>query len=158
MELDLDTFLVTVYCVVDDLYQELIAPERPNRPGPRPELSDSEVLCLSLLAQWQPRRSENAFVAYAIRHWRSYFPRLLSQSAFNRRARDLCGALSRLGPAIAERAHRELGQTFPYEVTDGVPVPLLRRCRSWGQTCLGQRQMWEWVAATKRGTSGCTCC
>jgi hypothetical protein len=70
-------------------------------------LSDSEVLCLALLAQWQGRRSETAFVAFAVRHWRPWFPRLLSQSAFNRRSRALCGVLSRLGPALAARAHAE---------------------------------------------------
>jgi hypothetical protein len=135
MDLDLDTFLTTVYCIVDDLYQEQIAPQRPVRPGPKPELSDSEVLCLALLAQWQGRRSERAFVAYAVRRWRRYFPRLLSQSAFNRRSRDLSGALGRLGPAIAEQAQRVLGQSVAYEVTDGVPVPLLRKCRA-------NRQRW----------------
>ena len=135
MELDLDTFLVTVYCVVDDVYQEQMAPQRPLRPGPKPQLSDSEVLCLAILAQWQGRRSENAFLAFAVRHWRRYFPRLLSQSALNRRSRDLCGALSRLGPAIAERAERALGSNVAYEVVDGVPVPLMRRCRA-------RRQQW----------------
>ncbi len=137
MELDLDTFLTTVYCIVDDVYQQELAPHRPHRPGRKPELSDSEALCLALLAQWQGRRSEKAFVAYAVRHWRQYFPRLLSQSALNRRFRDLCGALSRLGPAIAEHAQRTLGLTVCYEVTDGVPVPLMRRCRARQQRWFG---------------------
>lgn len=137
MELDLDTFLTLVYCIVDDVYQEQLAPTRPNRPGPKPELSDREVLCLALLAQWQGRRSENAFLAYAVQHWRCYFPQLLSQSALNRRVRDLCGALSRLGPAVAEQAQRVLGQSVLYEVTDGVPVPLMRRCRSRHQHWFG---------------------
>lgn len=137
MEHDLDTFLTTVYCIVDDLYQEHLAPERPQRPGPKPELSDSEVLTLTLLAQWQGQRSEQAFVAYAVRHWRGYFPQLLSRSAFNRRSRDRCGALCRLGPAVAEQAQRVLGQPVLYEVTDGVPVPLMRRCRSRHQHWFG---------------------
>jgi hypothetical protein len=128
--LDLDTFLTTVYCVVDDLYREQCAPRKPARPGPRPDLADSEVLTLALLAQWQPRRSERAFLAHAVAHWRAYFPRLLSQSAFNRRARDLQGALAALGPALSRQATAALGlPPAAYEVLDGVPVPLLRRCR-----------------------------
>ncbi len=63
MELDLTTFLVTVYCAVDDIYQEQMAALRPRRRGPRPDLSDSEVLTLALLDQWQHRRSERAFLA-----------------------------------------------------------------------------------------------
>lgn len=128
MALDLDTFLVTVYCVVDDRWQAQFAQHKPRRPGHRPELADSEVLTLMLLAQWHPRRSERAFVRYAARHWRGYFPRLLSQSAFNRRGRDLCGVLCQLGPAIAQAVEQRLGPAA-YEVLDGVPVPLLRRCR-----------------------------
>lgn len=130
MELKLDTFLTTVYCIVDDLYQEQIAPLRPVRPGPPPDLSDSEVLCLALLAQWQARRSERAFLRYAAEHWRSYFPRLLSPAQTNRRFRDLCGALCWLGPAVAERAHQTLGMRPAYEAVDGVPVPLMKRCRA----------------------------
>lgn len=95
MELDLDTFLVTVYCVCDDLYRQQFAAAKPARPGPQPELSDSEVLTLAVLAQWQPRNSESAFVQYAATHWRAYFPRLLSQEAFNRRVRDLGGCWQR---------------------------------------------------------------
>src|SRR5688572_30609540 len=98
MELDLDTFLTAVYCVVDDLYRSEFARAKPARPGPRPRLSDGEVLTLAVLAQWQRGRSERAFLRYAGRHWRSDFPRLLSQSAFNRRARDLAGVLCALGP------------------------------------------------------------
>jgi hypothetical protein len=129
MEIDLDTFLVTVYCVVDDLYRERFAPHKPGRPGKKVALADSEALTLMLLAQWQGRRSEAAFVRYAAAHWRGYFPRLLSQSAFNRRARDLWGVLCALGPAVSARAEAELGLAIAYEAMDGVPVPLMRRCR-----------------------------
>ena len=97
MELDLDTFLTTVYVMVDELYTQTYAPQKPSRRGHRPELADSEVLTLALLAQWHRGRSEAAFLRYAARHWRGYFPRLLSPSAFNRRARDLSGVLSALG-------------------------------------------------------------
>lgn len=128
MELDLDTFLTTVYVTVDDLYQATFAASKPLRPGPKPRLSDSEVLTLSLLAQWQQDRSERAFLRWAARHWRAYFPHLLSQSAFNRRARDLCGVLCALGPRLAARLATLLGAST-YEALDGAALPLMRRCR-----------------------------
>lgn len=126
MELDPDTVLTAVYCVVDDLYRDSFAAAKPVRPGPRPRLADSEVLTLMVLAQWQP--SERAFVRYAARHWRGYFPALLSQSRFNRRARDLWGVLCALGPLVARRLADELG-AGAYQAVDGLPVPLMRRCR-----------------------------
>jgi hypothetical protein len=129
MELDLDTFLVTVYCIVDDLYKVHGAPYKPVRRGQPEELSDSEVLTLMLLAQWHPRRSESAFLRYVAQHWRAYFPRLLDQSAFNRRARDLAGVLASFGPLLHARLVAALGTAGNYRVVDGVPVPLMRLCR-----------------------------
>ncbi len=129
MEIDLGAFLVIVYCIVDDLYRSKYAPAKPRRRGHKPELSDSEVLTLALLAQWQQRRSESAFVLYASCHWREYFPRMLSQGAFNRRVRDLAGVLCRLGPEVARLTCQLLASPAAYEVFDGVPVPLMRRCR-----------------------------
>ena len=135
MALDLDTFLVTVYCVIDDLYQETFAAHKPVRPGAEPEMSDSAVLSVVGLTQWQPRRSESAFLRYVRHHWRAYFPRVLSQSAFNRRARDLLGVLCALGPVISRRLDQAVGSTPRYAVLDTVPVPLMRRCRGDQQPC-----------------------
>ena len=129
MTLDLDTFLTIVYCMVDTLYQQHCAPAKPSRPGRRPDLADSEVLTLMLVAQWHPSRSERKVGRYAANHWRSYFPRLLSQSQFNRRARDLHGVFARLATLLAEEVIATLHLDAPYEVLDGVPMPLMARTR-----------------------------
>ena len=65
MELDLETFLTTLYVMVDDLYQSHVQSHLPARRGPVSELSDSEVLCLGLAAQWRsgvPWKTERGFV------------------------------------------------------------------------------------------------
>jgi hypothetical protein len=127
---DIDTFLTTVYCLIDDLYEGQLARVRS---GCKPELADSEVLTLMLLGQWQQDRSERAFVRYAREHWRGYFPRLLSQSAFNRRARNLAGVLCQLGPMVVRAAAPLLEHSAAYGVLDTVPVPLMRICRGMRQ-------------------------
>jgi hypothetical protein len=129
MEIDLDAFLVIVYCLVDDLYQAKYVPMKPKRRGHKPELSDSEVLTLAILCQWQPDRSENRFVGYVLKHWKRYFPRMLTQGAFNRRVRDLAGVLCQIGPEVAVLTGAFLESRAAYELIDGVPVPLMRRCR-----------------------------
>ena len=91
MLVDLDTFVVGVYTVVDELYQTQIAPGKPVRRGHRPEMADSEVLTLLLLGQLLGT-PEHGLLRHAATYWRAYFPRLLSQSAFNRRARELGGS------------------------------------------------------------------
>lgn len=143
MALDLDTFLVALSTIVDDLYQQQVARTKPERPGPRPTVSDSEVLTLALCAQWGGR-SERAFLRYVRQHWRAYFPRLLSQSAYNRRCRALAEVVVGLLPVVA----RDLrAATAAYEVVDTVAVPLLRRCRGQHQRVFGA------AAAIGRGGS-----
>jgi hypothetical protein len=146
MELDLDTFLTTVYCLVDEIYAQEFAALKPRRRGRKPEISDSEVLTLGLLAQWQRSRSEREFLRMARKPLAPYFPRWLSQSAFNRRLRDLAGVLEHLAPAIAARTVDLLGPSA-YEVLDGVPVPLARRCRGQRHRCFANE------AAIARGGS-----
>lgn len=143
MPIDLDTFLVALYTIVDDLYQQQAAPLKPVRPGPRPTVSDSEVLTLAVCAQWWGR-SERAFLRYAQAYWRAYFPRFLSQSAYNRRGRDLAGVLVALVPVVAQELR---AATAAYEVVDTVAVPLLRRWR--GQ----HRRLFADEAAIGRGGS-----
>ena len=134
---DVDTFLTTVYCLIDDLYRQHTGPVRAHLPGRPGELSDSEVLTLAVLCQWQTSGSERQFLVWATRHWRSYFPRLVSQSAFNRRARQLYGVLAGLSEWIRQAVEPHLGGARVYEVIDGVPVPLMRRCRGRRQRCFG---------------------
>jgi len=128
MEIDLDTFLTALYMVVDDVYRTQFAAAKPSRPGVKPTMSDSEVLTVAVLAQWQQNRSERGFVAYVTQHWRRYFPTMLSQSAFNRRVRDLASVLGQLGPTAIRQIAPVL-LVSAYEVLDGVPVPLMRRQR-----------------------------
>jgi hypothetical protein len=132
-----DTFLVTVYCLIDDQYRRYAGPVRAHLPGRPGELSDSEVLTLAVLAQWQPSGSERQFIAWAARHWRTYFPRLLSQSAFNRRARHLYGVLAQLSGWIRSAVEDQLDSAAVYEIIDGVAVPLMRRRRGWRHHCFG---------------------
>jgi hypothetical protein len=134
---DVDTFLVTVYCLIDDLYRKHAGPLRAHLPGRPGELSDSEVLTLAVLCQWQASGSERQFLVWAAKHWRGYFPRLVSQSAFNRRARQLYGVLAGLSEWIRQAVESRLDCSTAYQVIDGVSVPLMRRSRGRRQRCFG---------------------
>jgi hypothetical protein len=129
MDLDLETFLTTLYVRVDDLYKQVVGPQLPVCGGPAPKLSDSEVLCLGLAAQWRsgvPWRSERGFLRYMVKHLRPLFPGLTSQSAFNRRVRRLWGGFILLQQAVAQ----QLIGPDEFEVMDAVPVPVAHGARS----------------------------
>jgi hypothetical protein len=104
MDIDLETFLTTLYVMTDDWYQKVILPQLPVCGGPAPKLCDSEVLCLALAAQWRrgvPWQTERGFVRYALKRLRPFFLGMTSQSAFNRRVRRLWGAFILLPGAIS---------------------------------------------------------
>ena len=79
---DPDTFLTTLYVMVDECCQSHLLPE--VHPGPPASLSRSEVVTLGLFEQWACFPGERAFYRYAQRHLRAAFPTLPHRTQFNR--------------------------------------------------------------------------
>jgi hypothetical protein len=79
-----------IFVLVDDWYQEHAQEFRKGKPGKKPEFSDSEVITVLLAMDFIPFPSETQFLAFLRANYLNMFPRLLDQSQFNRRARDLC--------------------------------------------------------------------
>jgi hypothetical protein len=122
--LDLDTFLVGLYTITDDLFQEAYPIHTP-KPGNKPLMTDSEIVTLALCAQWL-KWPERKMIGYVKEHWQSYFPRLLSQSGYHKRFKALTNCLVSLVPKVVLAIHNFVSD---YEVFDCVPVPLMKRCR-----------------------------
>jgi hypothetical protein len=115
---DADTFLTTLYVMVDD-FGKVHLPAEP-RPGPAAALTRSELLTLALFGQWHGFGSERGFYRYARRHLRAAFPALPAREQFNRQLRRHHGAL------VACLLHfaRLLGTSCaPYEALDTAAVP-----------------------------------
>ncbi len=150
--MDLDSFLVSLYVLVDDWCQATYR-STPRRPGRRALLADPEVLTLAILAQWPRFRSERDFWRFASSHLRGYFPNLCSQSQFNRRVRALEPQLRALQGAFAE----ELSEPSDvYRVLDTTLIPAIVRVRAsrrglfCGQASFGRSaSKTEWVYGFK---------
>jgi hypothetical protein len=150
--LDLDSFLVSLYVLVDDWWK-LDRASRPQKTGRPALLTDSEVLTLAILAQWPRFRSERDFWRFASSHLRPYFPALCSQSQLNRRVRALEPELRALQLAFAE----ELSEpSAVYRVMDTTLLPAIVRVRASrkglfaGQATFGRSaSKTEWVYGFK---------
>jgi len=150
--LDLDSFLVSLYVLVDDWWK-LEHASRPPKTGRPALLSDPEVLTLAILAQWPRFRSERDFWRFAWAHLRPYFPMLCSQGQLNRRIRALEPELRALQLAFA----RELAcPSAVYRVMDTTLVPAIVRVRAsrkglfCGQASFGRSaSKTEWVYGFK---------
>jgi len=150
--MDLDSFLVSLYVLVDDWWQaaHCSTPRRPGRPA---LLADSEVLTLAILAQWPRFRSERDFWRFASSHLLSYFPNLCTQSQFNRRVRSLQSELRALQSAFAGEL---TDPSAVYRVLDTTLVPAIVRVRAsrkrlfCGQATFGRSaSKTEWIYGFK---------
>jgi hypothetical protein len=151
--MDLDSFLVSLYVLVDDWWREHHPPSLPNKPGRPALLCESEVLTLAILSQWPRFRSERDFWRFASSHLRPYFPMLCTQGQLNRRIRALQPELRLLQRAFAE----DLAEpSAVYRVIDTTLVPAMVRVRAsrkglfCGQASFGRSaSKTEWVYGFK---------
>lgn len=146
--LDPDTFLTTLYVLVDDSCKSHDRQETPAppRPGPAASLSPSEVVTLVVFAQWGAFRSERAFYRYAERHLRGAFPTLPARAQFNRLARAAEPLVRHVFAALVGRL---VPHAAPYEIVDTTPVPtrnVRRHGLGWlaGQADVGKSTRLGW--------------
>ena len=123
--LDVDTFLTTLYVMVDDFCQS--HPPK-KRPGPEAALSASEVLTLTIFAQWSRFASERDFYRYAQTNLTDVFPTLPSRPQFNRLLRSYTEFTEAFFLHLV--ALLEV-QKCPYEALDSSAMPI-RDCKRRG--------------------------
>lgn len=126
---DVDTFLTTVYVLVDEYDKARPLPAATSG-GRAPALSRSEVVTLAIFGQWAHFRSERAFYRYAEYHLRGAFPRLPARSQYNRQLRTVAvhDVLVGLGQRLATLLVQAAGGCA-YEVLDSTGVPTRNSCR-----------------------------
>lgn len=154
MHIDLDTFITTLYVLIDDWYTAEMAEKMKRHAGAPLKMSDSEVLTVALAGQWDvgvPWQTERSLVRYMNTHGRHWFPQMLQRSAFNERVRSLWAAVVVLQQEVAGWL-----QTVweGYEVVDCVPLPACSLAQAkqarghwlyWGQKGHGgTRGGWYW--------------
>ena len=126
---DLDTLMTTLYVLADDFTKQ--QPAAAARPGPKPALSQAEVMTLALLAQWSRFGSERDFYRFAQQHLRQAFPTLPARAQFNRLLRADRDVITAFGLELARLLKRP---TDLYEAVDRTAAPtrnIKRRGRGW---------------------------
>ena len=143
--MDLETFITTVYVLVDDWYKCELADMKPKVGAPA-QMSDSEVLTLAIVGQWRvgvPWQSERGLVRYIHANGRGMFPHMLGKSGFNQRVRHLWGAFILLQQAMGTLLD---GEAAVYECVDSLPLVAFS-----GGQALRQRAHWLWQSTVGRG-------
>ena len=85
-------FIITVYTLVDDSLEEMFQGQTPwHRRGPRPSLSESEVLTMEVVGEFLGYDTDEGIYEYFLWHWLNWFPTLskAGRSGFVRQASRL---------------------------------------------------------------------
>jgi hypothetical protein len=129
--IDFSSLMIVVFVLVDDWYQQQVAPEQVARPGAKAQFSDSEVLTLALLMDYLPFPGETQFLGFIAANYGSWFPHLLDQSQFNRRLRRLDGKLEALRRSWVLML---VPRDETYFIVDTKPIPVLGLKRDKGKS------------------------
>lgn len=128
----IDEFIIAVFCCVDDALAAVTQGRPLRAKGFAPALSDSEVLTMEIVGEYQGIDADQAIWQYFRRHWLDWFPGLASRCAFVRQAANLWQYKALLQHHLAA----QLGAfNDPVHLVDGMPIPLCSfsrapRCRS----------------------------
>jgi hypothetical protein len=115
-----EDFCLWTYCLVDELWGR-IAPQC-RRPGPAPACSDPELITMALVGECQGWDQETELVSHWRRH-RDLFPRQPERSRFNRRRRQLAGAIDALRRLILQVLDLARDRQC---ALDSLPIPVIR--------------------------------
>jgi hypothetical protein len=119
--MDRDTFIITVYCLVEEHYQHLTAACPIRHGGFVPQLSDVEALPMVICGEFFKLARATDLFAYCQAHYRAFFPTLTDRTLFVRQAANLW----QLQAAIQRRLGQGSRQAIdPVQVIDTLPLPV----------------------------------
>ena len=137
--MDLSTFIVSVFCLIDDRLKG----RRIRQRGPTPKLSDSEVLTIEIVGEFLGIDTDNkAICLFFRRHYAEWFPalRVVHRTTFARQAANLF--------KVKEHLWQELLALAPHDpafaLADSLPLPACLfarayRCRRFrGEAAFGK--------------------
>jgi hypothetical protein len=122
--MELSTFLVHVFCLIDDWMQDQTVRTR----GPRPRLHDSEVLTMEVVGAFLGIDTDEGVFDHFRRHYADWFPALESvhRTTFTRQAANLWHFKERLWRHVLTRVNADP----EVSVIDSFPMPVCRFARA----------------------------
>lgn len=125
--MDLNTFIISVFCLIDDRLKGCQRSYRKR--GPAPKLSDSEVLTIEIVGEFLGLDTDKAIYLFFQRHYAHFFPNLLRvhRTTFVRQGANLW--------KVKERLWQELLALTPHDpafaLVDSMPLPACMFARAY---------------------------
>ena len=116
----MEEFIIRVYCLVEEIFEEVVSGNRLRKRGEAPSLSDIEVITLLVVGEYLGFGSDRRIWLYFKTHWPSWFPRLGCRTSFTRQSSNLCHVQDNLRKVLSER----LSDSKDLFLFDGFPIPI----------------------------------
>lgn len=125
--MDTITFLVSVFCLVDDWLKD----QSLRRRGPAPTLRDSEVLTIEIVGEFLGIDTDKGLFLHFRRYYSEWFPALcqINRTTFVRQAANLWAVKYRLWQVVLE----QISFDPLISLVDSFPMPVCRFAR--GSRC-----------------------
>lgn len=122
-----DSFIITVYCLVDDEFKKFSVVHRVRHAGFTPQLSDAEVVTMEICGEYFKLHTDKDLFDYFAQHYRHFFPQRSERSLFVRQAANLW----RFKAELPRRLTLLSGQgQDPVQPIDTLPLPVCTYTRA----------------------------
>ena len=116
-----EDFIITVFCCVDDLWNQITQGRKIRKGGFEPSLRDSEVITMEIVGEFLGIETDKGIWCYFRAHWLDFFPRIKSRTTFSRQASNLWRYKQQLQKFLAQNLG---GIEDSIHIVDGFPMPL----------------------------------
>jgi hypothetical protein len=142
--MDVSTFAISVFCIVDDWFGD----RKLRRRGFAPTLSDSEVLTIEIVGEFLGIDTDQGLYRYFRRHYGDWFPGLcrIHRTTFARQATNLGPVKEKLWQHVAGMIARDP----EISIIDSFPVPVCRFARAYRHKSLAEVAAWGFDDVAKQ--------
>ena len=127
--MDLDDFIITAFCIIDDTMNDILQHRRLRQRGPKPALSDSEVLTIEVVGEYLRLHQDKAIFDYFRHHYSHFFPalRTLHRTTFVRQSANLCSVKELVWQGVLARTSFDPA----LHIIDSLPLPACQFARAY---------------------------
>ncbi len=127
--MDLDDFIIAVFCHIDEAIPTVLGGQRLRQRGASPTLADSEVITMEVVGEYLGLEQDSALFAYFRRHYAHFFPalRTVHRTTFVRQAANLWRLKERLWQQVLGHVEHDPA----IAIVDSFPLPVCQFARAY---------------------------
>ncbi len=127
--MDLDNFIIMVFCIIDDAMKKMFNKQKLRQRGHHPLLGDSEVITMEVVEEYLRITKDKDLFRYFHSHFSHFFPALkkIHRTTFIRQAANLWQAKEKVWQFITSFIRFD-----PYfSIVDSLPIPVCQFARAY---------------------------